>query len=522
MYRVSRILDRARIACADRTAVIDGENRISYAALGARVDRLANALSGLGLERGDRVAILDRNSLPYLEAYYACPKAGLVFLPLNSRLAAPELEYILADAEAKALMVSPPFLGLHEEIRDKAPGIEAAIALGMDGPPAGMHGYEDLLAAASPVAPPDPGGPDDVILSYYTSGTTGEPKGVCLTNANMVFGGIDPVMAMQISRDDIWLHSAPMFHLADSWAFWSLPMVGGRQAIVHFDPDDVLGLIERERVSITSLPATLIAMIANHPDIGRYDISSIRRIMYGGSPTPLGVLQKAAETFAEDVFLHTYGITETAGLACCLDPSEHSLTAPAGGGPHRAAAAGHPVQFLDMRIVDDDFAPLPAGEIGEIAFRGPKVMKEYWNKPAETAAALRDGWYLTGDMGRLDDAGALYIVDRKKDMIISGGENVYSVEVEDALSTHPGVLEVAVVGVPDPLWGEAVKAIVVPRGEPAVDAEALIAHCRGRIGGYKIPKSIELRNEPLPKTGPGKIAKRRLRDPYWQGEHRRI
>ncbi len=522
MYQVSRILDRARLAHADRTAVVDGERRLSYAALGARVDRLVNAFSGLGLERGDRVAILDWNSLPYLEAYYACPKAGLVFLPLNSRLAAPELEYILADAEAKALLVSAPFLGLYEEIRDKAPSIETVIALGTDRPPAGMHGYEALLAAASPVAPADPGAPDDVILSYYTSGTTGEPKGVCLTNANMFYGGIDPVLVMQVGRDDIWLHSAPMFHLADSWAFWSLPMVGGSQVIVHFDPDGVLALIERERVSITSLPATLIAMIANHPDIGRYDISSIRQIMYGGSPTPLGVLQKAAETFAEEVFLHTYGITETAGIACCLDPSEHSLEVPAGGGIHRAAAAGYPVPFLDMQIIDDDCAALLPGEIGEIAFRGPKVMKEYWNKPAETAAALRGGWYLTGDMGQVDETGALYIVDRKKDMIISGGENVYTVEVENVLSTHPGVLEVAVVGVPDPLWGEAVKAIIVPRGEDLVDEAALIAHCRGRIGGYKVPKSIEFRTEPLPKTGPGKIAKRRLRDPYWRGQERRI
>ena len=263
-------------------------------------------------------------------------------------------------------------------------------------------------------------------------------------------------------------------------------------------------------------------MIANHPDIVRYDISSIRQIMYGGSPTPLGVLRKAAETFAENVFLHTYGITETAGIACCLDPAEHSLEVPADGRLHRAAAAGHPVPFLDMRILDADGVPLPPGAIGEIAFRGPKVMKEYWNKPAETAAVLRKGWYLTGDMGRIDETGALYILDRKKDMIISGGENIYSVEVEDALSTHPGVLEVAVIGVPDPLWGEAIRAIVVPRSDAVVDEAALINHCRNLIGGYKVPKSIAFRTEPLPKTGPGKIAKRRLRDLYWQNQDRRI
>lgn len=521
MYPVSRILSRARTFHADRPAVIDGDIRLTYSQLADRVDRLASALVGLGLEPGDRIAILDWNSLRYLEAYYACAQAGLAFLPLNVRLAAPDLGYILNDSEAKALMLSAPFLGLYEEVRGNAPSLETVIALDVPDGPAGLHDYETLLAAARPRREPVPSGPDDVILIYYTSGTTGEPKGVCLTNRNMYFGGVDPLVVMNIDRNDIWLHAAPMFHLADSWAVWAMPMAGGTQIAVHFDPDRVLGLIERERVTITALPATLIAMTANHPDVGKFDITSIRQILYGGSPTPLGVLRKAAETFRPGVFLHTYGITETAGIVSCLDPSEHTLDVPPGG-IHRAASAGVPAPFIDLRVVDDDGNDLRAGEIGEIALGGPKIMKEYWRKPEATRTALRDGWYRSGDMGWVDDTGAVYLVDRKKDMIITGAENVYSVEVENVLSTHPAVLEVAVIGVPHPLWGEAVKAVVVPHEGHSVSEAELIGFCRGKIAGYKIPKSIDLRDEPLPKTGPGKVAKRRLRDPYWEGHDRRI
>ena len=521
MYPVSRILDRARVTFADRLAVVDGDKRLTYRQLADRVDRLASALAGLGLERGDRVAILDWNSLRYLEAYYACAQAGLAFLPLNSRLAAPELSYIFNDSDAKALLLSAPFLDLYEDIRQNAPSLETVIALDVANPPAGLHDYETLLRDARPQTAPVPMADDETILIYYTSGTTGDPKGVCLTNRNMFYGAVDPVMVMSVNRNDVWLHSAPMFHLADSWAIFSLPMVGGTQISVHFDPDSVLGLIERERVTITSLPATLIAMIANHPDVGKYDISSIRQIMYGGSPTPLGVLQKAAETFRDDVFLHTYGITETAGIACSLDPSEHSLDVPEGG-VHRAASAGPAAPFVDTRVVDDAGNDLPPGEVGELLLGGPKIMKEYWRKPEATEAALKDGWYHSGDVGWMDETQSVYLVDRKKDMIITGAENVYSVEVENVISTHPAVLEVAVIGVPHAVWGEMVKAVVVPREGLEVAEADLISFCRGKIAGYKIPKSIDFSDQPLPKTGPGKIAKRRLRDPYWEGHDRRI
>jgi long-chain acyl-CoA synthetase len=521
LYPASRIMRRARDLFSNRVAVIEGDTRLSYAQFADRIDRLASALAGLGLRRGDRVAILDGNSLRYLEAYYACLQAGLAFMPLNSRLAPAEYEYIFNDSEARALLLSAPFLDVWEQLRGKTPSIETVIAMAVENPPAGILDYEDLLTRARPQSDPVVNGPDDIVQIYYTSGTTGDPKGVCLTDANLFHCGVDSALVMDFRADSIWLHSAPMFHLADALAIWTVPLLGGAQVTVPFDPHRVLEAIQTERVTITSLPATLISMIANLPDIGDFDLSSLTQIMYGGSPTPLGVLRKAAETFPENMFMHAYGITETTGLACCLDPHEHTLEVPQGG-IHRAASGGHATPLMDARIVDDDGNEVATGEIGEVIFASPKIMKEYWRKPEATAAALKNGWYHSGDMGYFDDTRSVYLVDRKKDMIITGGENVYSVEVENLLSTHPGVLEVAVIGVPDTQWVEAVKAVVVPRDGAGLDEAALIEFCRGRIASYKIPKSVDFADQPLPKTGPGKIAKRRLRDPYWKDQDRNI
>ena len=522
MHSAARILDRAVGFFPDRVAMVDGGVRQTYRQLGARVRRLANALRGLGLERGDRVAMLDLNTYRYAEAYYACAAAGLTFMPLNSRLAAPELKYIFDDSDARALLLSEPFLGLCEEAGSTARSLEVLIGLDLDPRPAGMRDYEELLAASSESSPDGDGDPGDIAQIYYTSGTTGDPKGVCLTHGNVFHCGIDCVSTMDFRLGSTWLHSAPMFHLADAVAFWAVPLVGGAQVCARFRPDRALELIQAERVTITSLPATLIAMIANHGDVSRYDLSSLTQIMYGGSPTPLGVLQKAQEFFPSSLMLHTYGITETTGLACCLHPADHDLSA-TDGGACRAASCGPPTPLVDLRVVDDDDNDLPPGEIGEVLCGGPKIMSGYWRKPDLTREALRGGWYHTGDVGYRDETGHLYLVDRKNDMIISGAENVYSVEVESLLSTHPAVLEAAVIGVPHDLWGEQVHAVVVRRpGADDASAEEILEHCRGRIAGYKIPKSLEFVEGPLPVTGPGKIAKRRLRDPYWSGKARRI
>ena len=522
MYPASRILNRAVLSFPSRLAIVDGDVRLSYRELGTRVNKLANALMGLGLVRGDRVAILDWNSHRYAEAYYACAVAGLTFLPLNSRLAAPELEYIFNDSDARALMLSRPFLGLYEEVSERARSLEYTIGMELGKTPGEFYDYETLLKKSSETAQHVDTIHDEIIQIYYTSGTTGDPKGVCLTNSNVYWCGVDCVTTMDFRLGAVWLHSAPMFHLADAVAFWSVPMVGGTQICVHFEPNDVLELIEREKVTITSLPATLIALIANHSSLSKFDLSSLTQIMYGGSPTPLGVLQKAQNIFSNNLLLHTYGITETTGIACSLHPQDHDLNFDENG-QYRAASCGVPSPLVDVRVVSEQDEDLPAGEIGEVLFGGPKIMKEYWRKPEITAEALRGGWYHTGDMGYLDRTGHLYLVDRKKDMIITGGENVYSVEVENVISTHPGVLEVAVIGIPHDVWGEQVHAVVVRReSHKEVSGKEISAFCRGKLGSYKIPKSVSFEPGALPTTGPGKIAKRRLRDPFWTDVRRQI
>jgi long-chain acyl-CoA synthetase len=507
MYPLAHILQRAVALYPRRTAVIDGTQRLTYRQLGERVHRLAGALRQRGLKRGDRVAILDWNSHRYLEAYYACAHAGLAFMPVNSRLAVPELRYVMKDSDARALLFSDPFAAVFEELKGS---IEMPIRLAAE--------YEAMIEKATPLREPEPSELDEIMQIYYTSGTTGEPKGVCLTNRNMYAGGLDGVVALSATRDDSWQHSGPLFHLATSFAVWTMPLVGGAQVSVHFEPQRAIDSIAAEKVTMTSLPGAILGMIAEHPDVKK--LASLRTIIYGGAPTPMGVLKKAGAVLPP-ALSHAYGITETAGFTTNLKPADHVFDGTEAQ-LRRTASAGQATPLIDVRVVDDDGRDLPAGAVGEVVCGGPKIMAGYWRKPEATAAVLRSGWYHTGDMGVLDEEGYLSLVDRKKDMIISGGENVYSIEVESVLSLHPSVAEVAVIGIPDERWGEAVTAIVVPRSGAAQNAEELIAFCRGKIAGYKLPKSVVFRGEPLPKTGPGKVAKRMLRDPYWKNTGRKI
>ena len=326
--------------------------------------------------------------------------------------------------------------------------------------------YEAFLNTGKPDPAVEEVGLDDICQIYYTSGTTGEPKGVCLTYGNMIASAFDSIVGLELTRDDIWLHAAPMFHLVDAWSVWSMPLLGATQVMVHFTPERMMEVVQRARPTGAGVPPTLINMMANHPKIGQYDLSSLRLIMYGGSPTPLGILQKAAKALPTK-YIHGYGITETSGITTLADPRDFCVD----GTPEQLALtnnAGRPVPHIRLDIFDDSDRPLERGKVGEVVVSGARVMREYWKKPKHTAEALRNGWYHTGDMGYVDAQGRLFIVDRKKDMIISGGENVYSVEVESVLSTHPAVLEVAVIGVPDESWGEAVKAIVVLKDGAAV------------------------------------------------------
>lgn len=502
----------------ERPALV-GAEPLTFAELSARADRLADWLAATGLVAGDRVAVLDNNSRTVLEAYYACAAIGIVLVPLNARLAPPELAYVLRDSGARVLFLAESFYPFLPDIIAQSQ-IGTVLGIGDATRPPHVLSYEDELAKAWPRAISHFFEPDDICNIYYTSGTTGNPKGVCLTSANMLASAIDSIIDMQLTEDDIYLHAAPLFHLVDAWAVWALPLIGAPQAVLHFTPRDFLALVEATRTTVTCLPATLINMLISHADVARYDLSSLRFIAYGGSPTPLGVLQRAIKVIPTR-YIHSYGATETSGVITFARREDSHVDGDSDQ-VARVASCGRAVPHIELAVMREDDSLAATGEIGEIVVRGPRIMRGYWHRSKETAEVLRDGWYHTGDLGYLDNHQRLYIVDRKKDMIISGGENIYSVEVENVLSTHPAVHEVAVIGVPDPRWSEAVKAIIVLREGTRASADDLIGFCRGKIAGYKIPKSIDFVADPLPKTGPGKIAKRQLRQAYWAQEARAI
>jgi long-chain acyl-CoA synthetase len=476
-------------------AVAGGNVRLTYGELARRVVALAGALRARGIEPGDRVAILARNSFRYLEINLACAHAGIVLIPLNVRLAPAEISRILAVTEAKLVLRALPFAtNVPEIVWDDAE------ALGAD------NGYERLIAGGPALDQPIAGKPDDIAQIFFTSGTTGEPKGVCLTQRNLVTSALDSIIAMELTADDVWFHAPPMFHLVDAFAIWAMTLVGGRHVIAHFEPQTFCPLVARERVSKTSLPPTLLDMIVRGSPTTDYDLSSLDRISYGGSPMPEAVYRRCTAALGCNL-LQAYGVTEVSGMVCQQMPRDLAAGRP--------SSVGQPVVHVALKVIDDEGAPLPAREVGELAVAGDRVMAGYWRNPAATAAAMPDGWYRTGDLGICDEDGHYTIVGRKKDMIISGGENIYPAEVENALFAHPAVAEAAVIGVPSERWGEEVRAVVFLNEGSKADPDELIEHCRTLIGGYKLPKAIEISPEPLPKSGPGKIAKNLLRAPYW-------
>src|SRR3954451_13211771 len=488
-------LRRAVQVAAGRPAVTCGEVSLTYAETRDRCRRLVGALRGIGVEEGDRVAVVGPNCHRYLELYQAVPGAGMVIVPLNQRHADAELRYALEDSGAKVLFAGRPVDDLPDCVTTVVDLDEA---------------YEAFIAGASAVDFSDDVREDDLAGLFYTGGTTGAAKGVMLTHRNLVANATHMQMCWPFTPDTCWLVVAPLFHAAGSIAVLSTVWNAGRHVLLPaFDPATVLDLVERERVTATLVVPSMLAAI-NEEQLARpRDVSSLRLVSFGGAPSATQTLSRAHQAFPAARLLHLYGATETAPIATALLGVEDVLDTP------RARSCGQPAVGVDVEIRTADGAPAAAGEVGEVAVRGPNVMGAYWNKPDQTAAVLRDGWYLTGDLGYTDDQAFVYLVDRLRDMIVTGGENVYSTEVEDVLYRHPAVGEAAVFGVPDERWGEAVHAVVVPRA--AVSAEELVAHCRGAIAGYKVPKAIELRAEPLPKSGAGKVLKRELRAPFWAG-----
>jgi long-chain acyl-CoA synthetase len=519
MY-LTQALRRSVQISGNEIATINGERRQTYTELLDRVRRLAGAIRNtLKLADGARGAILALNSDRYYEFSYAMPWAGCVFVPVNTRLAPPEIAYWLDDSGSEVLFVDDAFLPAIEALKGKMASVREIVYIGDADTPEGMHGYEDLIAGSEAVD--DAGkGYDDLAALYYTGGTTGVSKGVMLSHRNIVSNALNTIPAVDFRSDMRWLHAAPMFHIADALAIYGVTMVAGRHVFIPaFEPVTVMKAIQAEAITESLWVPTMINMIANHPDIGKYDLGSLRHLPYGASPMPAAVINKAIEVLPDCKFTHAYGQTECAPLVTVNGPESHI-----GEGLKNELykSCGRACLTVDIKIIDEDGNEVPAGVIGEVCARGPNIMMGYWNKPEQTAAALHDGWMHSGDGGYMTEDGYLYIVDRVKDMIISGGENVYSAEVENAVYQHPSVIECAVIGVPDEKWGERVHAIVrlVDGAEP--DEASIISHCHELIAGFKCPRSVTFRDEPLPVSGAGKILKTDLRKPFWEGHDKRV
>jgi long-chain acyl-CoA synthetase len=440
------------------------------------------------------------------------PLAGAIIVPINIRWNPAEIGFGLSDSGTRLLVVDDHFARVAPVLSASLPELQYLFA-GNGACPAGMADYEACLAAALPaVMDGPPRDENDVVALFYTSGSTGGPKGVMLTHKNLYANALHGIVAQAISEDWVWLHAAPMFHVADGTVVYSLVMQGGRSCFMQaFDPEACLKAIERSRVTHTFVvPAMLNAMV-NHPAFDRYDTSSLRMVIYGASPMPLDLLRRAQEKL-HCPFAQGYGLTEASPTLTYLGPEDHTLEN-AGERFAPVKSAGRPVMGVEVRIVDPTDRELPPGEVGEVVARGDNIMKGYWNRPAITADTLRGGWLHTGDMGTFDASGYLYILDRKKDMIKPGGENVYSPEVESMIASHPEVLEVSVIGLPDEKWGEAIKAVVVRRPGSALTEHGLIDYCRERMAHFKCPPSVDFMDV-LPKGGTGKVQKTVLRARY--------
>ena len=518
MY-ITQALKRSIQLHGDDIATICQGRKRTWSETGDRVAKFAGALRRLGVSGGERVAMLSLNSDLYFEYFFAVPWAGGVFVPINIRLAPPEVAFWLNDSGSEILLIDDRFLPILEALKGQLKAVREIIYAGDGDAPEGMASIEDLIADTDPVADAMRGN-DDLAGLFYTGGTTGRSKGVMLSHRNLVFNNMNSIHSFNYHQGMRWLHVCPMFHIAGGIAIFGVTQVAGTHVIIPgYAPELALETIQNEKVTDTLFVPTMVNMMVNYPEVAKFDLSSLKVMTYGASPMPEAVVRRAMEILPECGFYHAYGQTETAPLVTMTPPECHVFEGP-NAGLYRAA--GRPVVGVEVRIVDEDDNEVPRGEVGEICVRGPNVMLGYWEQPELTAQALRGGWMHSGDGGYMDERGFIFIVDRMKDMVISGGENIYSAEVEDALYQHPAVVECAVIGIPDERWGEAVHAIVRLQEGKAASAEELIAHCHTLIANYKCPRGIEFVTDPLPLSGAGKILKTELRKPYWEGKQKQV
>ncbi|MEV1294567.1 long-chain-fatty-acid--CoA ligase [Pseudonocardia sp. NPDC049635] len=505
-------LHRALQRDPGRTATIDGDRNRTFAESTDRIARLAGALRALGVRDGARVAMMSLNSDRYLEYLWATCWADGVINTVNIRWSPAEIAGSLTDCDTRVLFVDRTFLPVVEELRRACPQLAHVVFCG-DGPaPDGTLGFEELVAAHEPVPDARRGGGSAAAI-FYTGGTTGAAKGVVLSHAGLLTSAYGCMATTRfVTPGGSMLHAAPMFHLGDLAGWVAHGVAGNTQVVIpQFEPVAFLEAVQRHRVTDVLLVATMAQMVIDHPRAADADLTSLRRMIYGAAPISDAVLERLMARLPQLELVQTYGMTELSPVATILPPEDHRP------GSSRLRSAGRAAAHTELRVVDPEGREVPRGEVGEIVVRGGHVMTGYRNRPEETAQALREGWMHTGDGGRLDEDGYLYLVDRIKDMIITGGENVYSTEVENVLAAHPAVATCAVVGVPDDTYGERVHAVVVLHPGRSVDGAELREFVKTRIAGYKAPRSVSF-TDALPLSAAGKVLKRDLRAQLADGD----
>lgn len=518
---VNDFLDRAARAYATKTAVVDGAMRLTYADVQERVNRLANALSQRGVQPGDRVCILSPNSHYFLESFYATSAIGAILVPLNYRLVAADHEYILDHAGVKVVLADWEYVAVIDDIRPRLTAVEHWIVAGGGGdPPAGWEDWDHVVTAAAATAPPPIElDEDDVVSINYTSGTTARPKGVMLTHRNCYLNAYNLIAHLGIRHDDVELWTLPMFHCNGWGGVYALTGMGGTHVILRaIDGKAIFDLIEREGVTFACMAPAVLRTVLDYPGKDQHRIATRPRFTVAGAPPPAAFVERLERELGWS-FLEIYGLTETSPLLTVNHP-DHNTRSDDWPRRSQAGIAGIGVR-IEVRDAAGNSVPMDGATVGEVCARSNVVFKGYWQQPEETAAAIRDGWFHTGDLAVWDATGSVQIVDRKKDVIISGGENISSSEIEDVLYQHPGVLECAVIGIPDETWGETPLALIVSRRPGAVSEADIIAFCRDRLAHFKCPRTVRIVAE-LPRTATGKLQKFKLRDEFWAGRQRRV
>lgn len=504
---LTKILPKAINLYPDKEAIVCSGEKFTYQQFGCRVGKLANTLLKLGIKKGDKIAVLHKNCHYYLESYFGVMQIGAVLVPLNHCLSANELVFILNNSETGLLIADSNFAKKVDDINGKTKKEIKIMWTGGE--------YEDFISSAPSTLPSVRVDEKDVAQIYYTSGTTGRAKGVLLSHRNVYYHSLCTIAELCLRDDDVWLHAAPLFHLADAWATWAISEVGGAHILSSdFDPRKICECIEKERVTLTNLVPTMYYRLVNYPEVNKYDYSSLRVLLSGGAPISPNLIQRIIETFKCD-YIQTYGMTETSPFLTMSILKDHLRSIPYEEQLRYKSTTGRKFKGVKLKVVNKKGEEIKPDnrEVGEIIVKGETITKGYWKMPQETKKVFKNGWFHTGDMAVIDREGYVTIVDRKDDMIITGGENVYSIEVENILYTHPSIYEAAVIGIPDEEWGEIVKAIVVLKKGKEATEEGIIKFCKGRIAPYKIPKTVEF-TDSLPKLGSGKISKKMLKEIY--------